>query len=78
MISLYDYLGRAGGKELGGRIAAYANKVGAKSEDRNISNPKYTGPVTLHEEELFDEYARLHPEENLVKKSVIGTNRSTK
>jgi hypothetical protein len=74
MISLYDYLGRAGGKELGGRIKAYAKKVGAKSEDRHVSNPKYTGNVTLHEEELFDEYVRLHPEENL-KKAVIGTNR---
>ena len=74
MISLYDYLGHAGGKELGGRIKAYAKKVGAKSENRNISNPKYTGNVTLHEEELFDEFARVHPEENL-KKAVIGTNR---
>jgi hypothetical protein len=68
MISVFDYLGRAGGKELGGRIKLYADKVGAKSEDRNISNPKYTGLVTLYEEEFLDEFARLHPEENLVKK----------
>ena len=68
MISLYDYLGRAAGKELGGRVKLYADKVGAISEDRNISNSKYTGLVTLYEEELIDEYARLYPEENLVKK----------
>ena len=74
MISVHDYLGRAGGKELGGRIKLYANKVGAKSEVQHISNPKYTGNVTLYEEEFLDEYVRVHPEENL-KKAVIGTNR---
>jgi hypothetical protein len=75
MISVFDYLGRAGGKELCGRINLYAKKVGAKFEKiRDVSNPKYTGLVTLYEEEFLDEYVRVHPEENL-KKAVIGTNR---
>ena len=76
MISVFDYLGRAGGKELCGRIKLYADKVGAKSEKtRRVSNPKYIGDVTLYEEDFLDEYVRVHPEENL-KKAVIGTNRS--
>ena len=42
MLSLYDYLGRAAGKELGKHVAAYAHNQKTKIETRQVSNPVYS------------------------------------
>ena len=65
-MSLYDYLGKAAGSELGAQVAAFAASKKAKIETREISNPRYTGKVMLYERSLLDEF---------FKSSVIGTNR---
>ena len=70
MISLYDYLGHAGGKELGIKLAKFAKSKNAKVETREVSNPKYTGKVMLYEKSLLDEFFLGRTI------SVIGTNRS--
>ena len=45
MVSLYDYLGRAAGPDLGNQVATAAAKAGVKHEIREVDNPKYTGPI---------------------------------
>ena len=56
MISLYDYLGRAAGSELGKQVATAAAKAGVKGETRHVSNPVYTGPVMLYPRSFLDLY----------------------
>ena len=56
MISLYDYLGRAAGPDLGKQVATAAAKAGVKSEIREVSNIKYTGPIMLYPKAFLDLY----------------------
>ena len=56
MVSLYDYLGRAAGPELGKQVATAAAKAGVKHEIREVSNSKYTGPIMLYPKSFLDLY----------------------
>ena len=56
MMSLYDYLGRAAGSELGRQVAEAASMSRVKSEMREVSNPKYTGKVMLYPKTFLDLY----------------------
>jgi len=56
MLSLYDYLGQAAGKELGQQVAEYAKIRKTKCSMRYVSNPKYKGNVILYTKEFLDEY----------------------
>ena len=55
-VSLYDYLGHAAGPELGQQVATAARKAGVKGEIREVSNPKYRGPVMLWPKAFLDLY----------------------
>jgi len=57
-VSLYDYLGHAAGPELGQEVATAARKAGVKGEIREVSNPKYRGPVMLWPKAFLDLYFR--------------------
>jgi len=57
-LSLYDYLGKPAGKELGGQVAQAAYQGGIKPQNREISNPKYTGIVHLYPKDFLDFYFR--------------------
>jgi len=56
MMSLYDYLGRAAGKSLGALVADAAARQKIKFETRQVSNPKYSGPVMLYPKYFLDSY----------------------
>jgi len=56
MISLYDYLGRAAGPDLGKQVATAAAKAGVKSEIREVSNIKYSGPIMLYPKSFLELY----------------------
>ena len=56
MMSLYDYLGRAAGSELGQKVATAAAAAGVKAETRQVSNPTYRGPVMLYPKAFLDLY----------------------
>ena len=58
MKSLYDYLGHAAGSELGQQVATAARRAGVKGEMREVSNPKYRGPVMLWPTAFLDLYFR--------------------
>jgi hypothetical protein len=56
MMSLYDYLGRAAGKQLGAEVCATATALKEVIEDRYVENPAYKGNVHLYRREFLDEY----------------------
>jgi hypothetical protein len=56
MMSLYDYLGRAAGMQLGEQVAKVATASGVKMDTRYVSNSVYTGNVTLYPEEFLKLY----------------------
>ena len=57
-LSLYDYLGKPAGEQLGKEVATEAKKHGIKLQSREVSNPKYTGIVYLYPKNFLDFYFR--------------------
>jgi hypothetical protein len=56
MMSLYDYLGRAAGKQLGAEVNNVAVKLKETIHERHVENPAYKGNVHLYRREFLDEY----------------------
>ena len=56
MISLYDFLGRPAGGELGKQVAEAALKAKVGFQTKEISNPKYTGKIMMYPESFLNEY----------------------
>lgn len=56
MISLYDYLKRPAGTELGKQIAKEAMNAKIKIESKQVSNPKYTGTILMYPKNWLDGY----------------------
>jgi hypothetical protein len=54
--SLYEYLGRAAGPDLGKAVAIAAATQGVTIQSQQISNPKYTGTVMMYPVEFLDRY----------------------
>ena len=71
MVSLYDYLGHAAGPELGQQVATAARKAGVKGEMREVSNPKYRGPVMLWPKAFLDLYFKGGLNENVSGKTLL-------
>lgn len=56
MMSLYEYLGRAAGSELGKEVATTAVALRETIKEQDVSNPKYTGKIKMYRREFLDEY----------------------
>ena len=56
MMSLYDYLGRAAGKQLGLEVHTVAVKLRETIHERYVENPVYKGTVHLYRREFLDDY----------------------
>ena len=56
MVSLYDYLGRAAGPELGKRVAAAAASKNIAFGSRQVENKAYTGEILLYPKSFLDEF----------------------
>ena len=56
MMSLYDYLGRAAGPELGKEVAETAVKLKETIEKRYIENTRYKGEILMYRREFLDLY----------------------
>ena len=56
MMSLYDYLGRAAGSELGQKVAQAAASQKVKFEMREVSNSTYQGNVMLYPKSFLDQF----------------------
>lgn len=59
MISLFDYLGKPAGPELGKKVNEYSQIRKAKTGLRYVENPKYKGKILLYEKEFLDEYFKV-------------------
>jgi hypothetical protein len=59
-ISLYDYLGKAAGKELGKQVAEAASVSKIPCKTRQVSNAKYTGPIMLYPKTFLELYFAVH------------------
>ena len=55
-ISLYDYLGRKAGQELGLSVATAAGKAGVTTETRYVETKTYKGDVNLYPKAFLDLY----------------------
>ena len=55
-MSLYDYLGRAAGQQLGAEVNKAAVEKKIEFKQRFISNPAYHGNVHLYPMEFLEEY----------------------
>ena len=55
-ISLYDYLGKAAGAELGKLVNEYAQIRKQPHKVRYVEHPGYAGYVNLYTKEFLDEY----------------------
>jgi hypothetical protein len=56
MISLYDYLKKPAGRELGKQVAAAASADKIKIDSKQVSNPKYKGSILMYPKTWLDEY----------------------
>jgi hypothetical protein len=54
--SLYEYLGKAAGAELGKKVAAAASAQKIKLTTQEVSNPKYSGTVLMYPVSFLDSY----------------------
>ena len=64
LMSLYDYLGHAAGKKLGGEVNETAKRRRIPINTRQVSNPKYEGVVLLYPKWFLDEYFGNSQEED--------------
>lgn len=67
MMSLFDYLNKPAGAELGKQVAEYAKIRKTTIGSRTVNTPKYKGNILTYTQEFLDEFFKT--------KSVIGTNR---
>jgi hypothetical protein len=54
--SLYDYLGKAAGSQLGKQVAEAATQDGIQTQTRQVSNPKYEGTIMLYPSDWLENY----------------------
>lgn len=57
-LSLYDYLRKPAGEQLGKEVAVMAIQNKIPIQTREVSNPKYTGTVNLYPKDFLDFYFR--------------------
>ncbi len=60
-MSLYDYLGKAAGGELGKKVFDAAKEQNQPYQLREVSNPKFNGKVVLYTKEFLDKYFNKLP-----------------
>ena len=65
MLSLYDYLGKPAGKELGASVYSAAVEKQIPRSIREVSNPKYTGKIMLYPKSFLDQYFQVSQVDNL-------------
>ena len=54
--SLFEYLNRPSGKELGKNVNQAAIRAGVKLRTQQVTNPKYTGNVMVYPTGFLDSY----------------------
>jgi hypothetical protein len=65
MLSLYDYLGRAAGTDLGRQVYQIANSKKIKVDVKEVSNPAYSGKVLMYPKSFLDNYFQAEQVDDL-------------
>jgi len=65
MLSLYDYLGKPAGPELGKQVADSATAEKVRIDAKYVSNPKYTGEILMYPKEWLDKYFKVSQVDDL-------------
>ena len=60
-VSLYEFLGKPAGGDLGKQIYYHARKIGVKVETKEISNSKYSGKVMMYPVGFLTDYFASYP-----------------
>lgn len=55
-LSLYDYLGKAAGPELGLDVSIAAKQAGIEIRTKQVSNSKYTGEIQIYPKDFLEWY----------------------
>lgn len=64
MMSLFEYLGKAAGTDLGKKVYLAARAKGANFSQREVSTKTYQGMVMLYPESFLDEYFKGKADES--------------
>ena len=65
MLSLYDYLGKPAGRDLGKQVADAAVAEKIKINAKYVSNPKYSGDILMYPKEWLDKYFQVSQVDDL-------------
>ena len=65
MLSLYDYLGKPAGRDLGKQVADAAAAEKIKINAKYVSNPKYSGDILMYPKEWLDKYFQVSQVDDL-------------
>ena len=61
MLSLYDYLGKAAGRDLGTQVYKAASAQKVKITEKQVSNPAYSGKILMYPKSFLDSYFKVKP-----------------
>lgn len=64
-LSLFDFLGKAAGKELGKQVNLEAQKFNVHTKQREVSNEKYKGKIMLYPKSFLETYFRNIPKQTI-------------
>ena len=65
MLSLYDYLGKAAGKDLGNQVYKAASTQKIRVTEKQVSNPVYKGKVLMYPKSFLDSYFQVEQVDDL-------------
>ncbi len=60
-VSLYEFLGKPAGNDLGKQIYNHAKKIGVKVATKEVSTPKYSGKVMIYPVGFLTDYFTSFP-----------------
>jgi hypothetical protein len=63
-LSLYDFLGKPAGKELGGEVYKQSKVIGVSTQIKEISNPKYKGKILMYPKSFLEDYFSSIPDDD--------------
>ena len=65
MLSLYDYLGKAAGRDLGNQVYKAASAQKVKVTEKQVSNPAYSGKILMYPKSFLDSYFQVEQVDEL-------------
>ena len=63
-MSLFDYLKRPAGPDLGKEVAAAAKKARIQPTTRNVKTKRYNGAILVYPKQFLDAFFLLNPDLN--------------